>query len=133
MASFRIRILAGGAAGFILGAAHLLFEIEEVIRQGPNQRKPQRQQYAFTAAGATVGIRAGGYGPSQWTDFTASCGIGDFHGYATLSSIQGGPFGSSRLSINSGPAAGTQILGYGWGISTDASISFVHGWMRKAG
>ena len=133
MSDFRIRIVAGGAIGFILGAAHLLFDIEEVLRERTPKRKPQKQQYAFTAAGSTVGIRAGGYGPSQWTDFQASCGIGDFHGYATLSSIQGGPLGGSRFTINSGPAAGTSILGYGWGISTDASMSFVHGWMRKVG
>jgi len=127
MAGFRIRIVAGGAAGAILGGAHLLFEIQEVTRD----RNPRSQRYSFTGAGATLGIRAGGYGPSQWTDFEACCTLDDFHGYAILSSMQGGPLGASKLSFSSGPAAGTDILGYGWGISTDASISFVHGWMRK--
>jgi len=128
MSSFQIRTIAGGAGGVILGGAHLLFEIQDVPPRGKN---PRSQRYSFTGIGATVGVRAGGYGPSQWTDFEATCGLNDFHGYTVLSSIQGGPVGASKLSFISGPASGTEVIGYGWGISTDVSISFVHGLMRR--
>ncbi|MBU1852947.1 MAG: RHS repeat-associated core domain-containing protein, partial [Candidatus Omnitrophica bacterium] len=127
---FRIRILAGGGGGFVLGGQFITFEIENVATS-------QRQFYHFLGGGSSFGFVASGSGPGAWIEFiTEKSGLTEesFYGYVILKSASGKigiGVGGFVLDWISGPAAGERISGIGLETGLALSTEALHGGMWR--
>lgn len=127
---FKIRTLAGGGGGYILGGELTTFEIEHVVTR-------RRQIYSFVGAGAAFGGRFAGSGASSWTAFhTRKYDLTEqsFYGYAIVTWI-GGKFGLGGGVINidwiTGPASGENVAGIGWETGFAGGAQTSHGYMFR--
>lgn len=135
MKSYRIRTVVGGSVAFFVGGSVITFEIEDV--------STGNREY-YTLFGADFGFslpwklfnNAASHLTSGWTDFTANVGIKDFHGYVIVksASLKAGIGGEGMvLDFITGPAAGTQVSGIGWGTGISAGVTATHGYMMYRG
>ena len=124
---FRIRMLSGGEGGEGVGGGVYTFEIEAL--DGPRGSA----MYTFAGGGLTGGAPAGGYGPSDWSDFTTTVPrtLSDFEGFGRIAAaglFAGDGYGYSRLVFycNDGETQVVEGVGYGTGVAGGAS--WFHGW-----
>lgn len=124
---FRIRMIAGGEGGEVVGAGVYTFEIQ-------SNTTSESGFLTFKGAGPTAGLPAGGLGPSEWTDFTTTVPmkLTDFQGRGAIGSIGayvGGGGSMTGLAFFCGdlPTQTVDASGFGSGGSASGSV-FVGVW-----
>ena len=127
---FRIRTIAAGGGGFILGGKFITFEIERIATG-------KRQYYSYLGGGASFGFVTSGSGPSSWTEFVVrESGLIEqsFSGYVILKSatakvgVGGGGF---VLDWITGAAKAEEIPGIGWETGAAFGVDALHGVMWR--